>query len=39
VKNSTEIKNTLDGIKSRIEEAKEWISDLDNRVMESNQAK
>ena len=26
----------LDGMKSRLEEAKEWISDLEDRVMESN---
>ena len=28
----------LDGIKSNLEEAKEQISNLENRVMESNQA-
>ena len=33
-----EIKNTLDGINSRLEEAEEWIGDLEDRVMESNQA-
>ena len=34
----TEIKNTSEGINSRLEEAKEWISDLEDREMESNQA-
>ena len=39
MKNSiTEIKNTLHGRNSRLEEAEEWISDLEDRVMESNQA-
>lgn len=38
IKNSiTEIKNTLDGINSRAEEAEEWISNLENRVIENNQ--
>ena len=36
MKNSAEIKNTLVGI-NRLEEAEEWIGDLQNR-MESNQA-
>ena len=30
----TEIKNTVDGIKSRITEAEEWISDLEDRMVE-----
>ena len=30
----TEMKNTLDGINSRITEAEEWISDLKDRVVE-----
>ena len=39
MKNSiTEIKNTLEGVNSRLEEAKEWISNLEDRVTESNQA-
>ena len=29
---------TLDGIKSRLQEAEEGISDLEDRVMENNQA-
>ena len=31
--------NTLEGIHSRLEEAGEWISELEDRVMESYQAK
>ena len=39
MKNSiTEIKNTLKGINSRLEEAEEQISDLKDRVRESSQA-
>ena len=35
IKNSiTDIKNTLVGIDSRVEEAEEWISNLEDRVME-----
>ena len=30
----TEMKNTLEGIKSRITEADEWISDLEERMVE-----
>ena len=30
----TEIKNTLEGISSRITEAEEWISDLEDRMLE-----
>ena len=30
----TEIKNTLEGIISRIIEAEEWISELENRLIE-----
>ena len=33
-----EIQNILDRIKSRLEEAEEWISSPEDRVMESNQA-
>ena len=33
-----EIKNTLDGMKRRLEEAKEWISDLEEQIVESYQA-
>ena len=29
----TEIKNTVDGIKSRITEAEEWINELEDRMM------
>ena len=29
-----EIKNTLDGINSRITEAEEWISDLEDKIVE-----
>ena len=29
-----EIKNTLDGINSRITEAEEWISDLEDKMVE-----
>ena len=32
------IKNTLDRINSRLEETEEQISDLEDRVMKSNQA-
>ena len=32
-----EIKNILDGINSRLEKAGEWINDLEDRVMVSNQ--
>ena len=39
MKNSvTENKNTLDGINSRLEEVEQHISDLENRVTQSNQA-
>ena len=30
----TEMKNTLEGINSRITEAEEWISDLEDRMVE-----
>jgi len=33
----TEIRNMLDAINSRLEEAEKLITDLENRVMESNQ--
>ena len=29
-----EIKNTLEGINSKITEAEEWISDLENKIVE-----
>lgn len=32
------LKNTLEGTSSRLEEMEEWISDLEDRMMESNQA-
>ena len=35
----TEMKNTLDGINSRITEAAKWISDLEDRKVEINTAK
>ena len=39
MKNSiNEIKNDQDGVNSRLEEAEKWITDLEDRVMESNQA-
>ena len=39
MKNSiNEIKNRIDGINSRLQEAEECISDLKNRVIKSNQA-
>ena len=31
--------NTIEGIKSRITEAEEWISDLEDRMVEVNAAK
>ena len=34
----TEIINTLEGITSSLEDAEEWISDLEDRLMESNQS-
>ena len=34
----SEIKNTLDGINGRLEEAKELIRDLEDRVMRINEA-
>ena len=34
-KTVTEIKNTLEGINTRITQAKEWISDLKDRMVES----
>ena len=37
-KSTTKIKHTLDGIHSKLQEAEEWISDLKDTVMESNQA-
>ena len=29
-----EIKNTLDGINSRVTEAEEWVSDLEDKIVE-----
>ena len=34
----TEMRNTLEGINSRSEEAEEWISNLEDRGVESTQA-
>lgn len=33
-----DIKNMLDAMNSRMEEAEEWISDLQDKIMESNEA-
>ena len=33
-----EIKNSLEGINSRINEAEEWISDLENKIVETTTA-
>jgi len=39
MKNSvTEMKNILNGINNILKEAEEWIGDLEDKVMESNQA-
>ena len=35
----TKVNNTLEGINSRITEAEEWISDLEDRIMKINAAK
>ena len=32
----TEIKNTLEGINSRVSEAEEWISELEDKIVEIN---
>lgn len=32
------MKNTLDGINNRLEEVAEWVSNLEDRVVEINQA-
>ena len=37
-RNQLKIKSTSDGISGRLEEAEEWISNLEDRVMESNEA-
>ena len=37
-KSINEIKNSLEGINSRLEEAAEWISSLEGRIIEINQA-
>ena len=37
MKNLSEIKTTLEGIDSRLEEAEEQISELEDRIMESTQ--
>ena len=34
MKNTTEIKNTLEGIKSRLTLAGKWVNELEDRVME-----
>lgn len=33
----TEMEGTLEGIKSRLEDAEKWTSNLEDRVMESTQ--
>ena len=38
-KKQTEMNNTLEGINSRITEAEEWISDLEDSMMKINAAK
>ena len=38
-KKQAEMKNTLERINSRITEAEEWISDLENKMMKINAAK
>ena len=38
-KEQTEINNSLEGISSRTSEAEEWISDLEDRMMEIEAAK
>ena len=35
---TNEIKNSLDGINSRITEPEEWISDLEDKIVEINTA-
>ena len=35
----TEMKNTLEGTNSRVTEAEEWISDLEDRMVEFTAAK
>ena len=35
----TEVKNTLEGMNSRITEAEEWISEVEDRVVEKNKEK
>ena len=35
----TEIENTLEGINNRLEYAREWISDLENSIVEIIQSK
>ena len=32
-----ETRNTFDAMNNKLEEAKEWINDLEDKVMESNQ--
>ena len=34
----TEIRNTLEGTNSRVTEAEEWISELEDRIVEINEA-
>lgn len=34
----TETNNTLEGINRGLREAEEWVSNLEDRIMESNQA-
>lgn len=39
MKNTTEVKNTLEEINSRLSDANEWISELGVKVMEITEAK
>ena len=38
MKSITEIQNQLHVMTTRIEEAEEWISDIEDRIMENNEA-
>lgn len=35
----TEIKNILEAINSRLDEAEDWVADLENKVVENKPAK
>ena len=38
LRNISEIKNVLEGINSRLNDTEKWISELEDRVMETTQA-